>query len=388
MGLPDDLGNYARLDGPHWGTTTKSIAAGVLIILFGLFFYLFRVVLVPLIVGMIMAFIFYPIARRVSTWTRLSHGAATSLVYLVLVALVIPLVIFLGPVVINQILLVQAELLELLQYLNTFRFDTIEILDYSVNVGDLVNQAVANLARVITSVASSSIIFVMGAARLGFLAAFTLVIGFYLTRDADRFVAWFINLAPLDYRGDTRCLLQHINRVWAAFFRGQLLLCATVAVLLSIASALLGLPQPLLLGLWGGLLEFLPSIGNTIWGGTALLVAAFYGSTYLPLPPLAFVLLVFGVFFAFIQLDTNVLIPNIIGASIQLHPMVVILGIIIGLEVGGFLGVALAAPTIASVRVLGRYVYAMLFDLEPFPAEARVTAEKPPEDCDADAPED
>lgn len=367
MAAADDLGAHARVGGPYWEPTTKAIVAGVLIILFGLFFYLFRVIVVPVMIGLIMAFIFYPIARRVSKWTGLSHGWATALVYLVLVALVIPLAILLGPAVVNQILRAQAEVLDLIQYLRTVSIDTIEILDYSVNVGDLVNQAVANLTRVITTVASSSISMVMGAARVGFLAVFTLVIGFYLTRDADQFVAWFIRLSPPDYREDTRRVLREINRVWAAFFRGQLLLSTTVTVLLSLISAILGLPQPLLLGLWGGLLEFLPSIGNTIWGITALTVAAFYGSSYLPLPPLAFVLVVFGVFFAFVQLDTNVLIPNIIGGSIQLHPMVVIFGIIIGLEVGGVLGVAVAAPTIATVRVVGRYVYAMFFDLEPFP---------------------
>jgi hypothetical protein len=47
--------------------------------------------------------------------------------------------------------------------------------------------------------------------------------------------------------------------------------------------------------------------------------------------------------------------------------MVVIIGVIVGASVGGVLGVALAAPTIASLRVVGRYIYARMFDLEPFP---------------------
>ena len=78
-------------------------------------------------------------------------------------------------------------------------------------------------------------------------------------------------------------------------------------------------------------------------------------------------MLVVGVYVAFSQLDINVLIPNIIGGSIRLHPVVVLLGVIVGIEIGGVLGVALAAPTIASFRVIGQYIYAMLLDMEPFP---------------------
>jgi predicted PurR-regulated permease PerM len=129
----------------------------------------------------------------------------------------------------------------------------------------------------------------------------------------------------------------------------------------------LGLPQPILLGVWGGLLEFLPSIGNTIWGLTVIIVALSAGSTYLPLPNAIFALVVFGAYVAFAQLDINILIPTIIGRQVRLHPVVVILGVIIGATIGGVLGVALAAPTIASLRVVMRYVYANLYDLDPFP---------------------
>jgi predicted PurR-regulated permease PerM len=121
------------------------------------------------------------------------------------------------------------------------------------------------------------------------------------------------------------------------------------------------------LGVWGGLLEFLPSIGHAIWGLTVVIIALLEGSSYLPLPNLVFALVVFGAYIAFTQLDLNFLIPHIIGRRVHLHPVVVILGVIIGASVGGVLGVALAAPTIASLRIIMRYLFARLFDLDPFP---------------------
>jgi predicted PurR-regulated permease PerM len=121
------------------------------------------------------------------------------------------------------------------------------------------------------------------------------------------------------------------------------------------------------MGVLAGLLEFLPSLGHAIWLAIASVLAFFIGSTWLPLPNWAFMLLVIAMHILFEQFDLNYLIPRVVGRSVHLPPLVVILGIVSGAVLAGVLGILLAAPTIASARVLGRYVYANLFDLEPFP---------------------
>ena len=78
-------------------------------------------------------------------------------------------------------------------------------------------------------------------------------------------------------------------------------------------------------------------------------------------------LIVIGLQLFFQQFDINYLIPRIIGRRVHLPPLVVILGIVSGALLAGVLGVLLAAPTIASARVIGRYIYANLFDQDPFP---------------------
>ena len=125
-----------------------------------------------------------------------------------------------------------------------------------------------------------------------------------------------------------------------------------------------------------GLLEFLPSIGHGIWLVTASLLALFLGSTWMPIPNWAFALLIIGLHIFFQQFDLNYLIPRIIGSRVHLHPLVVILGIVTGALLAGVLGILLAAPTIASARVLGRYIYSNLVDKDPFPTE--VAAPLPP----------
>jgi predicted PurR-regulated permease PerM len=127
------------------------------------------------------------------------------------------------------------------------------------------------------------------------------------------------------------------------------------------------MPFALAMGVLAGLLEFLPSIGHGIWLTIGALLAFFAGSTRLPIPNWAFALLVTGMHIFFQQFDLNYLIPRIIGRRVHLPPLVVILGIVTGALLAGVLGILLAAPTIASARVVGRYIYANLFDQEPFP---------------------
>ena len=77
------------------------------------------------------------------------------------------------------------------------------------------------------------------------------------------------------------------------------------------------------------------------------------------------------------QIDTNYLVPRIIGHRLRLSPALIIVGIIAGASVGGALGLLLAAPTIATARVLGGYLYRRLLDLEPYVVITRPTL--PPE---------
>jgi predicted PurR-regulated permease PerM len=353
---------------PRWDSTTKVVVAIILFVLFAMALFAFRIVLVPLIIGVMIAYVLQPAVRRIQASTRLSRGVATGVVYLAVLALVIPIGAILIPVVIEQIIYSQSQLIGFARYLNAMGADaTIEVSGFTFEVQELVRQITSALTDFATSVATTSVSFVLDAARILLLIVFTFVIGFYLTRDSKLIVRWVHGLTPSSYRSDIEALMTEINGVWSAFFRGQLLLSLIVTVILTALSALLGLPNPLLLGVWGGLLEFLPSIGNMIWGLTAVIIALVNGSTWLPLPNVLFALVVFGVYVAFAQLDMNILIPNIIGRHVRLHPVVVILGVIVGASVAGVIGVALAAPTIASLRIIMRYIYANLFDLDPFP---------------------
>jgi phosphoglycolate phosphatase-like HAD superfamily hydrolase len=90
--------------------------------------------------------------------------------------------------------------------------------------------------------------------------------------------------------------------------------------------------------------------------------------------------LVVGLYVLIQQVENNLLVPRIMGRSLNLHPLVVLVGVLAGASIAGILGIFLAAPALATLRVLGRYVYRRLLDQEPFPAEeeSRVPSASPP----------
>jgi predicted PurR-regulated permease PerM len=188
-----------------------------------------------------------------------------------------------------------------------------------------------------------------------------------LLKDNAKLQQWMENLISPTYQNDFKIIREEIYQIWSAFFRGQIVLGFVVACIFSVIGLLIGLPFALGMGILAGLLEFLPSIGHGIWLFTASLLALTFGSTWLPLPNWVFTLIIIGLHLFYQQFDLNYLIPRIIGKRVQLPPLVVILGIVTGAVLAGVLGILIAAPTIASARVIGRYIYANLLDTDPFP---------------------
>jgi len=192
---------------------------------------------------------------------------------------------------------------------------------------------------------------------------------FYLMRDGPVFVDYLVGAVPESYQGDARRMLYELGLVWNAYLRGQLLLCLTMGVAVYLTSLILGLPQPLVLGVLAGFLEFVPNIGPALSYIPALLFAMTTSSATIPglEAGLPFAAVVLVAFMSLQQLEGLFLVPRILGHSLDLHPFVVVAAILIGASLVGVLGIVLAAPTVATLRLLGRYLRGKLLDEEMFP---------------------
>ena len=340
------------------------------LLILGLFIYLlsrFSVIIPPLILAIILAYIISPISAFIRRLVRFPPAIAILISYVFLLAILATLPMIIIPALANQLaglnLDFQHILLQFEQLLGHKYMIAGQVIDLQVMFDQLIGSLQGLLEPAVGQTFGLLIDFITSIVWIVFI----FVVSFYLTKDSHHLRAWVEGLIPPTLLPDFIRLRDEISQIWSAFFRGQIVLSIVVAVIFTIAGFILGLPFALGMGVLAGLLEFLPSLGHGIWLFVASIVAFFIGSTWLPLPNLVFMLLIIGLHLIFQQFDLNYLIPRIIGRRVHLPPLVVILGIVTGAILAGVLGIPLAAPTIASARVVGRYIYANLIDADPFP---------------------
>ena len=138
-----------------------------------------------------------------------------------------------------------------------------------------------------------------------------------------------------------------------------------------ISLTILGVQNAFALGVLSGLLEFLPVIGPFIGTLVAAIVAFFQPANYLGFDPVVYTLIVIGVMIVIQQIENNILVPRILGGALDLHPLVVIIGVFMGATLAGLIGAILAAPVLATIKLLGTYAWRKMFDLSPFPEPAQ-----------------
>ncbi len=371
---------------PPWSIATKRIVALVVV---GLLLYIARridaVVWTSLIVALVLAYLLSPLVgffeKRLSRLEsfELRRSLSVLLTWFVIIGL---FALFIG-------LIVPATVTQLRQFADDLpslvadtQADLQKALSKEITIGrmkvvpwDELEKAFApqngesttfteRLQDSVLSLADPALGFVGGVVSFLVAIFFVLVMLFYLMRDGPLFVDYVVGIVPESYQGDARLIFRELAQIWNAYLRGQIMLCFAVAVATYIAALILGLPQPLLLALVAGFLEFVPNIGPAIAQIPALLFALTTDSATIPSleAGLLYAVVVSVTYMGIQQVEAIFLVPRILGGSLNLHPIVVLIAIMIGASISGVLGIVLAAPVMATLRLFGRYLRAKLLD--------------------------
>jgi predicted PurR-regulated permease PerM/phosphoglycolate phosphatase-like HAD superfamily hydrolase len=367
----------------EWSRTTKILVIVGLVIIFLLVLYVFRDLLPPIAIAVVLAYLLKPVVDFVQRRIKLPRTLDVILVFLVLLLLFSIIPVTVVPYAVDQVRQLNVNLQELTDSLISFLSQPIYILDRPFSLQDLVGDLQTALQDLLQPFATQTITLLFNVASSLLWILSILVISFYLVKDADRLRAFLDRMAPPGYTEELRRLREEINHVWKAFFRGQVLLGIVIGVVVWIAMWIVGLPNAGLMGLLAGLLEVIPTFGPVLATIPALLIAFFQGSTYLPMSNFWFSILVLAIYVVIQQTENAYLVPRIMGRRMQLHPVIIFIGVLAGGILFGALGVLLAAPVIGTLRVLLKYVYAKLLDEDPFPPEFVEAGEIYPGEIDA-----
>lgn len=170
-----------------------------------------------------------------------------------------------------------------------------------------------------------------------------------------------VDTVPDGYESDSERLLTDLGNVWNSYVRGNFTLGVVMGFAMWLIAIVLGLPNPLFLAFVAFAMEFIPNLGPVIAMVIAGTMALAGGSSTFPeMGHVAVTGIMVVAWFVMQQLEAIVLVPRIVGDSLKLHPAIVIFSVIWGGSFGGIIGVVIAPPLVASVRIIMHYIYGRL----------------------------
>lgn len=196
-------------------------------------------------------------------------------------------------------------------------------------------------------------LFSVGVGVAGSLVNFVIIVitSFYMLVDGRRVFRFLVRLAPGDAKTSENYLLG-LQRAFTRFVKGQLLLGAAVGLASGLGVWILGwrvvniwpegAPYALLFGVWAGITELIPYVGPWLGAIPPFVLALLHS------PEAA--LWVAIIYFSVQQLEGHILVPNIMGANLGIHPLVVIFAVLAGAQIAGIVGMLAVLPILAMVK--------------------------------------
>lgn len=332
----------------------------------------------PFLWAMVTAYLFNPLIRWLTNRTRLPRFWWVLLLYVVVGFLLFTAFTSLGPRVANQAAELQAALpvfvrdaSEWIKQNGTLSFGSREI-DLRPAEADVI-EWFAGLASTLSSNVPTLIFNVL---EQLILALVFLVVTFYLLLQGERIIDSIYNLVPAPYRQEIRTLGHSIDRVLGAYIRSQIILIVLMSVLTWASLSVLGVQYALVIGIATGFLEVIPFVGPYTAAGIAIFVSLLQATTPFGWPNWVLGIVVGVLYLVLRQLEDHLIIPNLVGHIVELHPIIVIFAILAGGHLGGALGLLIAIPVAATIRIILVYLYQKLIDSPTVLAEVRAETDE------------
>ena len=327
----------------------------VLLITGGLL-YMLRSVLLPFVVGIVVAYFLDPAVNRMVKTLKISRSWATTLILGGFLLILLPIIALLGSMAFSQI---SDFLSNLPQHIDgsvkKVKFWLEQAKEYSpaLGTGNFSNllqghqgESVKPLVNVVKKIAENGFALV----NVLSLLLISPVVAFYMLRDWHDFTAKIFALVPKKHKKAVTDGVEAVNRIISGYLRGQLMVCVVLGSFYSLGLWLVGLKLGVLVGFLAGMISFIPYVGSISGFLMAIvLVVSQYGT----LPKILAVIAVFGVGQF---LEGNFLTPKLVGENIGLHPVWVMFALLAGGVLLGLLGMIIAVPVAACIGVLLRFL--------------------------------
>jgi predicted PurR-regulated permease PerM len=324
---------------------------GVGLALFILLLWLLAEALLPFVLGAAIAYLTDPLADWLETH-GLGRVMATVVITITSLGIVVLAILLVVPLLIDQF----RQLVAIVPvWVDRARALMAVWLPEFQGEGSFLNQALGDLRdnAQAWSVEVLRRVWSGGIAIINFLGVVlvTPVVAFYLLMDWDHLVAGIDEYLPRQHRATIHRIAQDLDRVLAGFVRGQMTVCLILGIFYAVALMAIGLHFGLLIGVFAGLISFIPFVGSIVGGALSIGVALaqFWGDW-------VWIGAVVLIFVAGQAIEGNFLTPKLVGGKVGLHPVWLMFALSAFGVVFGFVGLLVAVPAAAAIGVIGRFL--------------------------------
>lgn len=326
----------------------------------------------PLLIAIVIAYLLFPLTRSIENFLRTNtiykvkkkenrRILAILSSYLLIIAIVLAIIwgiYFMIGGQLSRSTTLTNIINDIYSYLNSNPFTTSSIesalnnlnISFIANLEPYILQIVDTIQKyIITNLGlMTSNIMSIGSSIATFFIA--IIISIYILKDSEYFINLWKKLYSLVFRDSIagkKCaeFFSIINDVFSKFIRGQLLEGFFVGALSAIALAIAGIDYAVIIGIIAGICNMIPFVGPIVGTILAAIIGLLSGS---PIKVLYAIIAMIVVQ----QIDNNFLAPKIIGQSVGLHAVFTMMAILVGANIGGLIGMLLAVPIAASIRVI------------------------------------
>jgi predicted PurR-regulated permease PerM len=335
----------------------------------------FQSALPPLIMVIVMAYLFNPAADFLSRRLHINWKLSVTLIYLLVVLVIFGLLTLGGVGLVQQVqnllTLLQDSIQNIPAMLQDFSGREVQVgpflLDLrKVDLSVLGNQFIGIIESMLGS--TGAMVGTVAGGAVNFLGwvVFVLLVSYFVLVESDGLWRGILQFNIPGYERDLQQMGLQLAHIWNAFLRGQIFVMALAAVIYTVMLNVMGVNYALGLALFAGLARFVPYAGAFILWVTLWLVAYFQSFKPFGLTPWVYALIVVALAWLIDMITDNFVMPRIMASALKVHPAAVLVAAIVGLDLLGILGVIIAAPMLATFQLAGRYFTRKLFDLDPW----------------------
>jgi len=331
------------------GRFLRLIVALFFVFVIGWLIYTLSNIVTIIIISALMAYILDPVASIMEA-KGMSRNLATIIIFLFFVIIVVLVSWKILPVIFTDLLAIQEHLdpnatENLLSDIELFLKQNLNFINLSdINLHNELNNLFSGLTSQVVSFAANLVSIISAVVIIPFIT-------FFLLKDGRDMTKLLISYIPNRYFEMSLNVLHKMDQQLGGYLRGQFIEAFVVGLLAIIALWILGIKYFILIGVFAGFANLIPYVGPVAGAVPAILVAVANGAD-------SSVLIYIVIAFTVIQLIDNVVMqPLVLSKSVNLHPLVIVLAVLVGGQFFGILGMFLAVPVAGIFKVTSSEIY-------------------------------